>query len=120
MSTITETERLIEEKVESGEYDSADEVVRQALRALSQEDEQYAIRLEALRGEIQKGIDSLNNGQHSPKDEVFARLRARRGRRSRGSCSPRGHWRPPAHPPPKPWIRGRRRARPWMSRRAAF
>lgn len=51
-----------------------------ALSRLTEEEEQYAIRLEALRGEIQKGIDSLNNGQHSPKDEVFARLRARRER----------------------------------------
>jgi predicted transcriptional regulator len=50
------------------------------MRALSQEDQQYAMRIEALRGEIQKGIDSLNDGRHSPKDEVFARLRARRGR----------------------------------------
>jgi hypothetical protein len=35
---------------------------------------------EALRQEIQKGIDDLDNGRHSPKDEVFARLRARRKR----------------------------------------
>jgi antitoxin ParD1/3/4 len=75
-----ETERLIEEKLESGEYGSADEVVRRALCALSKEDQQYAVRLEALRGEIQKGIDSLDAGRRSPKDEVFARLRARRGR----------------------------------------
>lgn len=79
LSLHPETERLIEEKVASGEYESADEVVRHALRALSQEDEQYAIRVEALRGEIQKGIDDLDNGRHSPIDEVFARLRARRG-----------------------------------------
>jgi antitoxin ParD1/3/4 len=74
-----ETERLIQETLESGNYDSADEVVLDALRALSQEDEQYAVRLEALRGEIQIGIDDLDNGRHSPIDEAFARLRARRG-----------------------------------------
>jgi antitoxin ParD1/3/4 len=79
LSLQPETERLIEEKLESGNYDSADEVVLDALRALSQEDQQYAIRLEALRGEIQKGIDDLDNGRHSPIDEVFARLMARRG-----------------------------------------
>jgi antitoxin ParD1/3/4 len=79
LSLQPETERLIGEKLESGNYDSADEVVRDALRALSQEEEQYAIRLEALRGEIQKGIDSLDAGHRSPIDEVFARLRSRRG-----------------------------------------
>jgi putative addiction module CopG family antidote len=78
-----ETLRLIEEQLESGNYDSADDVVRHALRALSKEDQQYAIRLEALRGEIQKEIDDLDNGRYSSADEVFARLRARRGRYSR-------------------------------------
>jgi antitoxin ParD1/3/4 len=79
LSLQPETERLIEETLESGNYDSADEVVRDALRALSEAEQRYAIRLEALRGEIQKGIDDLDNGRRSPKDEVFARLRARRG-----------------------------------------
>lgn len=79
LSLHPETERLIEEQLESGRYESADELVRHALRALSQEDEQYAVRLEALRGEIQKGIDDLDNGRHSPIGEAFARLRARRG-----------------------------------------
>ncbi|HYR10978.1 MAG TPA: type II toxin-antitoxin system ParD family antitoxin [Longimicrobium sp.] len=74
-----ETERLVEERVESGEYESADEVVRNAMRALSQEDQQYAARLEALRGEIQKGIDDLDNGRRVPLDEAFARLKSRRG-----------------------------------------
>jgi antitoxin ParD1/3/4 len=79
LSLHPETERLIEEKVESGEYGSADEVVRRALCALANEDQQYAVRVEALRREIQKGIDDLDNGRHSPIDEVFARLRSRRG-----------------------------------------
>lgn len=77
-----ELERRITQKIESGEYDSAEDVVSDAMDALSrltEEEEQYAIRLEALRGEIQKGIDDLDNGRHSPIDEVFARLRARRG-----------------------------------------
>ena len=80
LSLSPELERQITERIESGEYESADEVVRHALQALSREDEDYATRLEALRSELQKGIDSLNQGLHSPKDEVFARLRARRGR----------------------------------------
>lgn len=80
ISLSPELERQIAERIESGEYDSADEVVRRALQLLSREDEACATRLEALRGEIQKGIDSLDKGLRSPKDEVFARLRARRGR----------------------------------------
>lgn len=75
-----DVQRQIEERVESGEYDSADDVVRYAMSLLAREDEDYATRLEALRGEIQKGIDSLDAGRRSSKDEVFARLRARRER----------------------------------------
>ncbi|HEY0020507.1 MAG TPA: type II toxin-antitoxin system ParD family antitoxin [Longimicrobium sp.] len=79
ISLSPELERQIAERVESGEYGSADDVVRHALQLLSREDEDCAARLEALRGEIQKGIDDLDNGRHSPIDEAFARLEARRG-----------------------------------------
>lgn len=114
-------ERLIHEKVQSGQFDSADEVVRAALYLLAHEDRRsrrklavlraqidvgmdelrrgqgipgpIAVeqaraefhastreeRLQALRREIQKGIDDLDNGRYSPKDEAFARIRARRG-----------------------------------------
>jgi antitoxin ParD1/3/4 len=78
ISLSPEIERLIEEKVESGEYDSADEVVRDALRALSAAEQDHANRLEALRAKIQEGIDDLENGRHSPLEEVVARLRERR------------------------------------------
>ena len=78
VSLTPELERLVEEKVESGEYKSASEVVRHALRLLSREDEEHKARLEALRAEIQLGIDDFENGRHSSKEEVFARLRAAR------------------------------------------
>ena len=79
LSLSPELERQITEKVESGEYKSAEDVVRHALCALSKEDEEYATRLQALRGEIQKGIDDLDNGRRVPVDEAFARLKSRRG-----------------------------------------
>lgn len=78
VSLTPELERLVAEKVESGEYMSASEVVRHALRLLSREDEEHQARLEALRAEIQLGIDDLDAGRHSSKEEVFARLRAER------------------------------------------
>jgi antitoxin ParD1/3/4 len=114
-------ERLIHEKVQSGQFDSADEVVKAALYLLGHEDRRtqrklavlrakidvgmhellrgegipgpIAVeqaraefhnstrdeRLAALRREIQKGINDLDNGRYSTKDEAFARIRARRG-----------------------------------------
>jgi len=38
--------------------------------------EQDRIRLEELRREIQKGVDSLNRGEGIPADEAFAWIRA--------------------------------------------
>lgn len=71
-------ERLVESKVESGEFKSASEVVRHALRLLSREDDEHQAKLKALRAEIDLGMDDIENGRHSPKDEVFERLRAER------------------------------------------
>lgn len=79
LSFSPELERRITAKVQSGEYGSAEDVVSDALDALSKEDEEHEARLEALRGEIQKGLDDLENGRHSTIDEAFARIEARRG-----------------------------------------
>jgi antitoxin ParD1/3/4 len=76
ISLSPELERQITERVASGEYDSADEVVRQAMQLLSQRDEQEASNL-VLRAKIQEGIDDLENGRHSPLEDVVARLRER-------------------------------------------
>jgi antitoxin ParD1/3/4 len=75
-----EMEQLVQEKVKSGGYRSAADLVEDALLLLLGEEEVYPAKLAALRREIQKGIDDLDQGRRSPGDEVFARLRARRGR----------------------------------------
>jgi antitoxin ParD1/3/4 len=69
-------ESLIQTKVESGLYNSASEVVREALRLMEERDQLRELRLEELRREIQKGIDS---GESTPldMDEIKARGRER-------------------------------------------
>ena len=79
LSFSPELERRVTAKIESGEYESAEDVVCDALDALSLLNENEA-KHDALRREIQKGIEDLENGRHSSEDEVFARLRARRKR----------------------------------------
>ncbi|CAN5177611.1 hypothetical protein BH09SUM1_BH09SUM1_29790 [soil metagenome] len=71
------TEKWIQDKVDSGKYESVAEVVATAMARL-EEYEQYNERLDDLRAEIQKGVDDKNAGRFSPGEEVFARLRARR------------------------------------------
>ena len=56
-------EELVKGKVESGLYNSASEVMREALHLLEERDRLRDLRLEELRREIQKGI---NSGAASP------------------------------------------------------
>ena len=60
-------EKLIKQKVKSGEYGSPDEVIGAALKLLEQHDKKLA----ALRQDIQEGLDS---GPPLPGEQVMADL----------------------------------------------
>jgi antitoxin ParD1/3/4 len=51
-------EELVRRKVSSGRYNSASEVVREALRIMESHDELQSLRLEQLRRDIRDGLDS--------------------------------------------------------------
>jgi antitoxin ParD1/3/4 len=51
-------EELVRQKVNSGLYNSASEVVREALRLLEEQDRVKAARLEELRRDVRAGLDS--------------------------------------------------------------
>lgn len=53
-----ELEGLIRQKVSSGRYNSASEVVREALRLMEAEDQLRAAKLQHLRHDIQEGLQS--------------------------------------------------------------
>lgn len=74
VSLTPQLEELVRNKVETGLYNSASEVVREALRLLEERDRLKEIRIDELRKEIQKGLDS---GPAIPGEEVFRRLRER-------------------------------------------
>jgi len=58
VSLTKELERLIDDKVKSGRYLSASEVVREALRLLEDRDRLRALHVSELRKEIKRGLDS--------------------------------------------------------------
>ncbi|MDZ7590833.1 MAG: type II toxin-antitoxin system ParD family antitoxin [Rubrivivax sp.] len=53
-----ELETLVRRKVASGLYGSASEVVREALRLMDEQDQMRAVRLEQLRQDVRKGLES--------------------------------------------------------------
>jgi antitoxin ParD1/3/4 len=58
-----ELEQLVQAKVQSGRYNSASEVVREALRLMEQKDELRAIQLQELRGRIDRGLAEGGDGE---------------------------------------------------------
>lgn len=71
-----ELEQLVQSKVKSGGYNSASEVVQEALRLLKQRDEAFAIRREEIRTQIEEGWHSAKRGEFVDGDEVFDRIDA--------------------------------------------
>lgn len=51
-------DKLVRRKVSSGRYNSASEVVREALRIMEAHDELQSLKLEQLRRDIRDGLDS--------------------------------------------------------------
>ncbi|RAI40502.1 type II toxin-antitoxin system ParD family antitoxin [Rhodoplanes roseus] len=64
ISFTPEQDAFIEDVVQSGEYQNASEMVRDALRALQQRREEDALKLEALRLQIRAGVEALDGGDY--------------------------------------------------------
>ena len=61
--TLTrEQDEFVESVVQAGEYQDANETIRDALRALQQRRREDALKLTRLRIQIKAGIDDLENG----------------------------------------------------------
>jgi antitoxin ParD1/3/4 len=63
VSLTPELERFVQDKVASGLYNSASEVIREALRLLREQDIVRQRRLEELRTEIALGIEQADRGE---------------------------------------------------------
>jgi len=74
VSLTPELEKLIQDKVKSGRYLSASEVVQEALRLLEERDRTQEIKLDALRRDLQVGIDQIERGEIIDGEEAFAEI----------------------------------------------
>jgi putative addiction module CopG family antidote len=61
-------EDMIRQKVASGFYASANEVIREALRLMEKQDHARAIKLEQLRKDIREGLDSGKSTPWNPQE----------------------------------------------------
>jgi antitoxin ParD1/3/4 len=81
VSLTDEQERFIAEKVASGRYRSAAEVVRAGLRLLMEREDEERGRAEAWRAEvrrrIEEGFDEALRGELVDGEELFESLRRR-------------------------------------------
>jgi antitoxin ParD1/3/4 len=65
VSLTAEMVKFVEDEVANGEYVSASEVVREALRTLKHDRDVEANKLRILREEIGKGMDDADSGRFS-------------------------------------------------------
>ena len=75
VSLTTELEKFVSTKVESGRYNSASEVVREALRLLEEHDQARAVQLAGFNRELGRRLDTLDRGRHISPSGPRARLK---------------------------------------------
>lgn len=80
VSLTPELEQYVQEKVSSGLYYSASEVIREGLRLLKEREQLQQMRLQELRQDIQAGVDS---GEVTSLNMQAVKAKARQRRQQR-------------------------------------
>jgi antitoxin ParD1/3/4 len=83
VSLTPELENFVKQKVTAGMYNSASEVMREALRLLEEQDSLREMKVEALRRDIRDGVNELDGGYGSPLDMEKIKAKARTVRENR-------------------------------------
>lgn len=84
VSLTKELEEFVHQKVASGMYHSASEVVREALRALVQQENLHNLQEEQLRKDIAAGLEQADRGELIPLQTSEQKRRFAEGVRARG------------------------------------
>ena len=86
VSLTAELEQLVNEKVASGMYHSASEVIREGLRLLKERDELRRVQMDELRRDIMLGVEQVRAGRgkkYAGGAEVADAIKRRGRRRSK-------------------------------------
>lgn len=71
----TEQAELIKQKINSGKYNTAEEVIAQALQLLDRRDKEYENWVEETRGKVDVAIEELRRGEGIDGNVVIAQLK---------------------------------------------
>ena len=71
-----ELERLVRKKVKTGRYNSASEVVREALRLFEEHEQMRQMRVAKMGRKIREGWDSLRHGEGADGERFMTQLGA--------------------------------------------
>ena len=77
VSLTPQLESFVKQKVSTGLYSSVSEVIREALRLLEEKEALKSMKLQALRADIQAGMDSLDKGEGKSLDIDAIKARGR-------------------------------------------
>ncbi len=75
VSLTPELENFVQTKVKNGRYNSASEVVREALRLLEDHEKARAAQLEEFQSGLDRRLASLDRGKGVEGKEVFSQIR---------------------------------------------
>ena len=85
VSLTAELETLVNEKVKSGLYRSASEVIREGLRLLQERDQIKQMRLQEIRRSVMQGVADTKEGRYTDyangeelADDIIAECQAQR------------------------------------------
>ncbi len=83
ISLTPHLEEMTRAKIASGSYNSASEVVREALRLLEEEDQLRSLKMQRLREDIREGLESGHSAEFDPKEikRAAREKKARKGKK---------------------------------------
>jgi antitoxin ParD1/3/4 len=86
VSLTAELEKFVSTKVESGRYNSASEVVREALRLLEEHDNARSVQLAGFNQELGRRLETLDRGKHVSAADSRARLKRKSEQRRKAKA----------------------------------
>jgi antitoxin ParD1/3/4 len=81
VSLTPQLEKFVDDKVASGRYTSASEVVREALRLLEREEKSREEQIAEFNRELRRRIESADRGEFVSAEESLRRIQAKSAQR---------------------------------------